>query len=89
MQGSRVAWELAISLHVAANHGRQQPVVGLHVGVTHSVTACCVGVQAHVRFIDALYASGKFVEAAAALHEAVAKDHTFKTIPEYKVGGAS
>lgn len=48
----------------------------------------CVGVQAYVRYVDALYASGKFEEAAAALHQAVARDHTFKTIPEYKVGGS-
>lgn len=39
-----------------------------------------------MRYVDALYASAKFDEAAAALHEAVARDPTFKSIPEYKVG---
>lgn len=39
-----------------------------------------------MRYVDALYASGKFVEAAAALHHAVEQDHMFKAIPEYKVG---
>jgi hypothetical protein len=48
-----------------------------------------VCLQAHVRYVDALYASGKFVEAAAALHHAVEQDHMFKTIPEYKVGAVS
>lgn len=38
-----------------------------------------------MRLVDALYASGKFQEAAAVLSETVAKDHSFKTIPEYKV----
>lgn len=42
--------------------------------------------QAHVRYVDALYASGKFEEAAAALAQAVGRDATFKSIPEYKVG---
>jgi hypothetical protein len=41
--------------------------------------------MAHVRYVDALYASGKFVEAAAALHHAVEQDLMFKTIPDYKV----
>lgn len=41
--------------------------------------------MAHVRYVDALYASAKFDEAAAALLEAVARDATFKSIPEYKV----
>ena len=40
-----------------------------------------------MRLVDALYASAKFEEAAAVLHSATAKDHTFKAIPEYKVGG--
>lgn len=38
-----------------------------------------------MRYVDALYACAKFNEAAAALHQAVARDHTFKSIPEYKV----
>lgn len=42
-----------------------------------------------MRYVDALYASAKFDEAAAALHEAVARDHNFKSIPEYKVGRAA
>jgi hypothetical protein len=49
------------------------------------VGAASVCLQAHVRYVDALYASGKFVEAAAALHHAVEQDLMFKTIPDYKV----
>lgn len=49
----------------------------------------CVWLQAYVRLVDALYASGKFQEAAAVLSDTVAKDHTFKAIPEYKVSMGS
>jgi tetratricopeptide (TPR) repeat protein len=41
--------------------------------------------MAHVRYVDALYACARFDEAATALHHAVAADHSFKSIPEYKV----
>lgn len=59
----------------------------MHSGVPHSCCCPdCVHVQAHVRYVDALYASGKFEEAAAVLHETVARDPTFRAIPEYKVG---
>jgi hypothetical protein len=54
-----------------------------------SLLLVLVPLQAHVRYVDALYASAKFDEAAAALLEAVAKDATFKSIPEYKVGHTS
>ncbi len=56
------------------------------VGTVFSVLRVLLGVQAHVRYIDALYASGRFEEAAVALQKAVASDATFRAIPEYKVG---
>eukprot|EP00879_Flechtneria_rotunda_P024747 GHRR01026254.1.p1 GENE.GHRR01026254.1~~GHRR01026254.1.p1 ORF type:complete len:195 (+),score=71.07 GHRR01026254.1:454-1038(+) len=42
---------------------------------------------AYVRLIDALYACGRYSEAAVALQVAVRQDPGFKTVPEYKVIG--
>jgi hypothetical protein len=41
--------------------------------------------QAHVRLIDALYASGQYAEAEVALGAAVASDPAFKGLQEYKM----
>ena len=64
--------------------------VSAHTATPHTVTSLLLlplstsSLQAHVRLVDALYATGAFAEAADALRRAVDADPGFRQIPEFK-----